>query len=136
MVFFIFISRFLFLIPLPFRLPLPALPFWCEFQPCLIKLPLRHGEHMIDKTPYTPGMREVLKLSKAEAGRLGHEYIGPEHLLLSIIRKGDGIAVQVLLNFGLDLNDLKLEIEKNVVVGEEPAFGLFSPIPQAREALE
>ena len=39
--------------------------------------PEQHG-----KMPYTPGMREVLKLSKAEAGRLGHDYIGPEHYLL------------------------------------------------------
>ena len=51
-----------------------------------------------DKTPYTPGMREVIKLSKAEAGRLGHDYIGPEHYLLGIIRKGDGLAVQTLLS--------------------------------------
>ena len=42
-----------------------------------------------DKPQYTPGMREVVKLSKAEAGRLGHDFIGPEHLLLGIIRKAE-----------------------------------------------
>ncbi|MCD6384569.1 ATP-dependent Clp protease ATP-binding subunit, partial [Candidatus Sumerlaeota bacterium] len=41
---------------------------------------------MIDKTPPTPGWREVMRLSKQEAGRLGHNYIGPEHYLLGIIR--------------------------------------------------
>ncbi|MBI3736717.1 hypothetical protein HY256_09425 [Candidatus Sumerlaeota bacterium] len=45
---------------------------------------------MQQKKTYTPGMREVLKLSKAEAGVLGHNYIGPEHYLLAIIRKGGG----------------------------------------------
>ena len=73
---------------------------------------------MIDKTPYTPGMREVLKLSKAEAGRLGHDYIGPEHYLLGVIRKGDGLAVQTLMNLDVDLEDVKMELERMVEVGK------------------
>ena len=71
---------------------------------------------MIDKTPYTPGMREVLKLSKAEAGRLGHDYIGPEHYLLGVIRKGDGLAVQTLMNLDVDLEDVKMELERMVEI--------------------
>src|SRR3982750_1454217 len=91
---------------------------------------------MIDKTPYTPGMREVLKLSKAEAGRLGHDYIGPEHYLLGIIRKGDGLAVQTLHNLETDLEDLKLELERMLEVGKGPNVNLFSPNADAKKVLE
>ncbi len=91
---------------------------------------------MIDKTPYTPGMREVLKLSKAEAGRLGHDYIGPEHYLLGIIRKGDGLAIQALMNLDVDLEDVKMELERRVEVGKGPTVGLFSPNADAKRVLE
>jgi ATP-dependent Clp protease ATP-binding subunit ClpC len=89
-----------------------------------------------DKTPYTPGMREVIKLSKAEAGRLGHDYIGPEHYLLGIIRKGDGLAVQTLHNLEVDLEDLKLELERMLEVGKGPNINLFSPNAEAKKVLE
>jgi ATP-dependent Clp protease ATP-binding subunit ClpC len=91
---------------------------------------------MIDKTPYTPGMREVLKLSKAEAGRLGHDYIGPEHYLLGIIRKGDGLAIQTLMNLDVDLEDVKMELERRVEIGKGPTVGLFSPNADAKRVLE
>ena len=90
----------------------------------------------IDKTPYTPGMREVLKLSKAEAGRLGHDYIGPEHYLLGVIRKGDGLAVQTLMNLDVDLEEVKMEIEQMVEMGKGPTVGLFSPNADAKKILE
>ena len=91
---------------------------------------------MIDKTPYTPGMREVLKLSKAEAGRLGHDYIGPEHYLLGVIRKGDGLAVQTLMNLDVDLEDVKMELERMVEMGKAMPMGLFSPNADAKRVLE
>ena len=91
---------------------------------------------MYDKTPYTPGMREVLKLSKAEAGRLGHDYIGPEHYLLGIIRKGDGLAVQTLANLEIDLEELKSELERMLDVGKAPGLNLYSPNPDAKKVLE
>ena len=91
---------------------------------------------MIDKTPYTPGMREVLKLSKAEAGRLGHDYIGPEHYLLGIIRKGDGLAIQTLNNLDVDMEDLKMELERMLEVGKGPTVSLFSPNADAKRVLE
>ncbi|MBN1516546.1 ATP-dependent Clp protease ATP-binding subunit [Candidatus Sumerlaeota bacterium] len=86
--------------------------------------------------PYTPGMREVLKLSKAEAGRLGHDYIGPEHYMLGIIRKGDGLAVQTLNNLSVDLEDLKQEIERSLEIGKSPTVGLFTPNADAKRVLE
>ena len=90
----------------------------------------------LDKTPYTPGMREVLRLSKAEAGRLGHDYIGPEHYLLGIIRKGDGLAIQVLQNLEIDPDDLKNDIERALSVGAGQDVNLFTPNNEAKRVLE
>jgi ATP-dependent Clp protease ATP-binding subunit ClpC len=81
-------------------------------------------------------MREVIKLSKAEAGRLGHDYIGPEHYLLGIIRKGDGLAVQTLHNLEIDLEDLKMELERMLEVGKGPNVNLFSPNAEAKKVLD
>jgi ATP-dependent Clp protease ATP-binding subunit ClpC len=67
---------------------------------------------MYDKIVYTPGMRDVVIRSKAEASRLGHDYIGPEHYLLGIISKGDGLAAQTLINFKINFEDLKAEVER------------------------
>lgn len=91
---------------------------------------------MYDKPPFTPGMREVLRLSKTEAGRLGHDYIGPEHYLLGIIRKGDGLAVQTLRNLDVDLDELKREIEQMVEVGKGPGMNSFMPTNEAKRVLE
>ncbi len=59
-------------------------------------------------------VNEVIKLSREEAIRLGHDYIGTEHLLLGIIREGEGIACQILKNLGSDLYKLKKSIEETV----------------------
>jgi ATP-dependent Clp protease ATP-binding subunit ClpC len=59
-------------------------------------------------------VNEVIRLSREEALRLGHDYIGTEHLLLGIIREGEGIAVKVLRNLGVDLYKLKKAIEDTV----------------------
>jgi ATP-dependent Clp protease ATP-binding subunit ClpC len=90
---------------------------------------------MLEKTPYTPGMRDVFKLARQEAGRLGHDYIGPEHYLLGIIRKGDGLAIQALHNVEVDLDDLKLELERMLKLGKGPTVGLFSSNEEAKGVL-
>ncbi len=59
-------------------------------------------------------VNDVIRLSREEALRLGHDYIGTEHLLLGIIREGEGIAVKVLKNLGADLYKLKKGIEETV----------------------
>jgi ATP-dependent Clp protease ATP-binding subunit ClpC len=99
--------------------------------------PGRTGE-VYDRTPYTPRLREVIKLSKAEAGRLGHDYIGPEHFLLGIIRKGDGLAVQTLYNVQIDLTKLKIALEAMLTVGAEPPEpkeGIVTPNTEASQVL-
>lgn len=62
--------------------------------------------------PFTPRAKRVLELSWDEARQLGHNYIGTEHLLLGLIREGEGVAVRVLENLGVDLNKLRSSIIK------------------------
>ncbi len=90
----------------------------------------------INETPFTPGWKEVMRQSRNEAGRLGHDYIGPEHFLLGIIRKAEGLAVQTLLNLGIDLDDLKLELERMLEVGKGPTVGIFPQNVEAKKVIE
>ena len=62
--------------------------------------------------PFTPKAKEVIELALDEAKKMGHNYIGTEHLLLALIRQKEGIGGQVLLNLGLDLNKLRHGIMK------------------------
>src|SRR5512143_1789309 len=59
-------------------------------------------------------VQDVIRLSREEALRLGHDYIGTEHLLLGILREGEGIAVKILRNLNVDLYKLKKTIEDTV----------------------
>jgi ATP-dependent Clp protease ATP-binding subunit ClpC len=90
----------------------------------------------LNDTPFTPGWKEVMRQSRNEAGRLGHDYIGPEHFLLGIIRKGEGLAVQTLLNMDVDLDDLKMETEKMLEVGKGPTVGIFPQNVDAKKVIE
>ncbi len=63
---------------------------------------------------FSERVQEVIRLSREEALRLGHDYIGTEHLLLGIIREGEGVAVKILRNLGVDLVKLKKAIEDTV----------------------
>jgi ATP-dependent Clp protease ATP-binding subunit ClpA len=60
--------------------------------------------------PFTPRAKKVLELSLREALELGHDYIGTEHLLLGLIREGEGVAAQVLVNLGADLSRVRQQI--------------------------
>lgn len=62
-------------------------------------------------------VQDVIRLSREEAIRLGHDYIGTEHLLLGIIREGEGIAVKILRNLGVDLYKIKKAVEDTVRSG-------------------
>src|SRR6056300_124743 len=61
---------------------------------------------------FSPRVRDVITFSKEEALRLGHDYIGTEHLLLGILRDGDGTAIQILKDLGLDLKQVRSKIEQ------------------------
>ena len=58
-------------------------------------------------------VKEVISLSREEALRLGHDYIGTEHLLLGIIREGEGVAISLLKKLGISLDDLRASVEHN-----------------------
>jgi ATP-dependent Clp protease ATP-binding subunit ClpC len=60
--------------------------------------------------PFTPRAKKVLELSLREALQLGHDYIGTEHILLGLIREGDGVAAQVLVRLGADLNRVRQQV--------------------------
>ncbi|MFC1631876.1 ATP-dependent Clp protease ATP-binding subunit [Candidatus Omnitrophota bacterium] len=60
--------------------------------------------------PFTPRAKRVIELSMEEARGLGHNYIGTEHLLLGLLREGEGVAAQVLVSLGLDLNKVRNEV--------------------------
>ena len=60
--------------------------------------------------PFTPRAKKVLELSLRESLQLGHNYIGTEHILLGLIREGDGVAAQVLVRLGADLNRVRLQV--------------------------
>jgi ATP-dependent Clp protease ATP-binding subunit ClpC len=60
--------------------------------------------------PFTPRAKRVLELSLEEARQLGHNYIGTEHLLLGLIREGEGVAARVLENFGVDLAKVRTQV--------------------------
>ena len=81
--------------------------------------------------PFTPRSKKVLELSLREALQLGTDYISTEHILLALLREGDGVAAQVLVASGLDLNRVRQQVigllpgaeEAGVLAPAEPAAG-------------
>jgi ATP-dependent Clp protease ATP-binding subunit ClpC len=70
---------------------------------------------------FTDRVRKVLQMAREEAARLHHEYVGTEHILLGLIREGEGVAAAVLTNLGVDLEDIQLKIEETVKKGKAAA---------------
>ncbi|NJO48616.1 MAG: hypothetical protein HC840_03050 [Leptolyngbyaceae cyanobacterium RM2_2_4] len=67
----------------------------------------RGSDNVAEEIPFTPRAKQLLELSKKEADELGHNYVGTEHLLLGLIREGDGVGVKVLKKLGVDLQRLR-----------------------------
>jgi len=82
-------------------------------------------------------VQDVIRLSREEALRLGHDYIGTEHLLLGIIREGEGIGVKILRNLGVDLSKLKRAVEDTVRAMSGPlTIGNIPLTKQAEKVLK
>ncbi len=79
--------------------------------------------------PFTPKAKKVIELAMDEARRLGHNYIGTEHLLLGLIKEGEGVASHVLMNVGLDLNKVRAEVIK--LLGSSAVQGVVGVTPAA-----
>jgi Clp amino terminal domain, pathogenicity island component len=80
--------------------------------------------------PFTPRAKKVLELSLREALQLGHNYIGTEHILLGLIREGDGVAAQVLVKLGGDLSRVRQQVIQVLAVqagGEGPVAAATGP---------
>src|SRR5574338_287198 len=67
---------------------------------------------------FTDRVRKVLQMAREEAARLHHEYVGTEHILLGLIREGEGVAAAVLTNLNVDLEDIQQKIEETVKKGK------------------
>jgi ATP-dependent Clp protease ATP-binding subunit ClpC len=76
---------------------------------------------------FTPRAQQVLALARKEADRFNHNYVGTEHLLLGLIKLGQGVAVNVLQKMGLDLETVRMEVEK--MVGSHPETKMVGNIP-------
>ena len=70
---------------------------------------------------FTDRVRKVLQMAREEAARLHHEYVGTEHILLGLIREGEGVAAAVLTNLNVDLDEIQQRIEETVKKGKAPA---------------
>jgi hypothetical protein len=84
----------------------------------------------------TPRARQLLALAREEANRFNHNFVGTEHLLLGLIRLGQGVAVNVIQRMGLDLETVRLEVEKQVGTGPEPKMlGSIPYTPRVKKVL-
>ena len=87
------------------------------------------------ETNFSPRVKDVISFSREEALRLGHDYIGTEHFLLGIIREGEGVAVRILKNLGVDLMQLRKIIEQSIRVdGSAKASANLGNIPLVKQA--
>jgi ATP-dependent Clp protease ATP-binding subunit ClpC len=89
------------------------------------------------KETFTPRALQVFALAHKEAERLNHDVIGTEHVLLGLIKLGNGVAVNVLKNLGLNLEIVRLEVEKQVGIGSVKNVLGHTPLtPRMKKVLE
>src|ERR1039457_5488361 len=85
---------------------------------------------------FTPRAQQVLALARKEADRFNHNFVGTEHLLLGLIKLGQGVAVNVLQKLGLDLETVRLEVEKQVGTGpDQKMMGNIPYTPRVKKVL-
>ncbi|MBC2328436.1 ATP-dependent Clp protease ATP-binding subunit [Listeria swaminathanii] len=82
-----------------------------------------HGEKAVTTIQYTPRAKKVIELSMDEARKLGHTYVGTEHILLGLIREGEGVAARVLSNLGISLNKARQQVLQLLGGGEATGAG-------------
>ena len=85
---------------------------------------------------FTERARRVLTLAQEEAQRFQHNYIGTEHLLLGLVREGEGVAAKVLTNLGIQLNDVRRAVEYIIGRGDRVAPGDIGLTPRAKKVIE
>ena len=85
---------------------------------------------------FTERARKVLTLAQEEAQRFNHNYIGTEHLLLGLVREGDGVAAKVLANLGVELNKVRSAVEFIIGRGDRTVTGDIGLTPRAKKVIE
>jgi ATP-dependent Clp protease ATP-binding subunit ClpC len=85
---------------------------------------------------FTNRARRALHLAQEEAQRLQHNYIGTEHLLLGLIREGEGVAAKVLNNLGIDLDKARSSVESIIGRGNRVVIGELGLTPRAKKVIE
>ena len=84
---------------------------------------------------FTPRAQQVLNIARREADRFHHNYIGAEHVLLGLLKLGQGVAISVMENAGVDVADLTAKIEQSIVPGAAAAEGSLPYTPRVRKML-
>src|SRR4026208_1872654 len=85
---------------------------------------------------FTPRAQQILALARKEAERFNHNFVGTEHLLLGLIKLGQGVAVNVLQKLGLDLETVRMEVEKQVGTGpDQKMIGNIPYTPRVKKGL-
>jgi ATP-dependent Clp protease ATP-binding subunit ClpC len=85
---------------------------------------------------FTERARKVLQLAQEEAQRFNHNYIGTEHLLLGLVREGEGVAAKVLANLGVELNKVRSAVEFIIGRGDRTVTGDIGLTPRAKKVIE
>ena len=85
---------------------------------------------------FTERARKVLTLAQEEAQRFNHNYIGTEHLLLGLVREGEGVAAKVLSNLGVELTKVRSAVEFIIGRGERQVMGEIGLTPRAKKVIE
>jgi ATP-dependent Clp protease ATP-binding subunit ClpC len=85
---------------------------------------------------FTERARKVLTLAQEEAQRFNHNYIGTEHLLLGLVREGDGVAARVLNNLGVELHKVRSAVEFIIGRGDRAVMGEIGLTPRAKKVIE
>ena len=83
---------------------------------------------------FSPRVKDVIQFSKEEAIRLGHNYIGTEHLLLGILREGEGVAIELLIILGLEVKSLRKKVENLCANGTSDSQNSNTNIPLTKQA--
>jgi ATP-dependent Clp protease ATP-binding subunit ClpC len=96
------------------------------------------GSPPSERIPFTPRAKKVLELSLREAIQVGHNYIGTEHILLGLLREGEGIACQVLVKLGAKLPKVRARVLQLVAEspGERPRGWVFRPSSELTAVLD
>src|SRR5215207_1953547 len=85
---------------------------------------------------FTERARKVLQLAQEEAQRFNHNYIGTEHLLLGLVREGEGVAAKVLANLGVELHKVRSAVECVIGRGDRTVTGDIGLTPRAKKVIE